>query len=307
MPAAQIASTMPALRVRSWISQPISIAIAAASQTSKMGHGVMAGFGRRRRRPGDDLAQFYTNSQGVIQIRQILRTVAAGLDQQHLHVAERTFAEAAFAIGQVEIPQPHEALVVAERAHRRQAALEAAAPGGERAGVAVADVLEMKQLEIARARRRAKHRADRRDEAARKDMTLDEVDRPQRLRVAVVLDRDRLDQGHAVGAEQVADLAKIVLEVVMADRLDHLDRDQLVVAAGEVAVVLAQHRDPVLEPGRAYARAGELVLLARDRRGGHVAAVAPRRVQGETAPAAAELDHAIARRQRQLATDALEL
>ena len=70
--------------------------------------------------------------------------------------------------------------------------------------------------------------------------------------VEVVVDRDRLQQHQPVGGEQLVAAAEEVVEVLPADRLDHLDRDQPVVAAAQVAVVLEQHRHPVLEPGLAH-------------------------------------------------------
>ncbi len=93
----------------------------------------------------------------------------------------------------------------------------------------------------------------------------------------------------------------------MAHGLDHLDRDQLVVTAAKVAVVLVEQGDAVAEARRIDALARDRVLLARDRRGRHVASVAAGRMNREAAPAGADLDHAIARLQIEPAADAVEL
>ena len=93
----------------------------------------------------------------------------------------------------------------------------------------------------------------------------------------------------------------------MANRLDHLDGHQLVERAPKVAVVGAQHLDPVRHAALADQPLDEGVLLARDGGGGDAAAVAVRRVHREAAPAGPDLDHAIVWRERELATDAVEL
>jgi hypothetical protein len=50
---------------------------------------------------------------------------------------------------------------------------------------------------------------------------LDEVDRVQRPLVAVVLDGDRLHEREPAGASRRAQVAKIGVEVLVPDRLDH--------------------------------------------------------------------------------------
>ena len=83
-------------------------------------------------------------------------------------------------------------------------------------------------------------------------------------------------------------------EVLGADRLEHLDRDDGVVRALDVAVVAQLDVDEVVEAGLADARAGELVLLLRDRDRRHPAAQLARRVQREPAPARADLQDVLA-------------
>ena len=112
--------------------------------------------------------------------------------------------------------------------------------------------------------------------------------------VEAVVDRDRLQQHQPVGGEQLAAAAEEVVEVLPADRLDHLDRDQLVVAAAQVAVVLEQDRDPVARGRpRATRCGGQLVLLAGDRRRRHPAAVLAGGVDRQPAPAGADLQQVV--------------
>ena len=123
----------------------------------------------------------------------------------------------------------------------------------------------------------------------------------------MVLDRDRLDQCHAIGFQQTVDGAEVSVEVLVADRFDHLDRNETVEAALEIAVVLDQQGNAIAEAGGIDALPGEVVLLARDGRGRYPAAVVPRGVQGEAAPAGADLEHVVLRAEAELAADAVEL
>jgi hypothetical protein len=123
----------------------------------------------------------------------------------------------------------------------------------------------------------------------------------------VLGDGDRLQQHRPAGNEALGAAAEELAEVLVADRLDHLDRHELVVGALEVPVVLEEHGDAVAEAGRADALARELVLGRRDGGRGDPAAGATRRVQREAAPARADLEHVILRPERELAADRVEL
>ena len=125
--------------------------------------------------------------------------------------------------------------------------------------------------------------------------------------VRAVVHRDRLQQHRAVGLQQVRAAREERVEVLPADGLDHLDRDELVVAAAQVAVVLEQHGHAILEPGLAHAPHGGRVLVRGDRRRGHAAAARAGGVHGERAPARADLQQVVGRLQVELVEDQLEL
>ena len=110
-----------------------------------------------------------------------------------------------------------------------------------------------------------------------------------------------------MGRQQVAAAREEGPEVLPADGLDHLDRDELVVAALELAVVAQQHGDAVLQAGGAHERDRVVVLLARDGGGRHAAAVVRGGVDGQPAPAGADLQQVVARAEVELAADQLEL
>jgi hypothetical protein len=158
----------------------------------------------------------------------------------------------------------------------------------------VAEILLGDQLQVAGSGLGRHDRVDRRNEAAREHIALDVVDAAPGLFVAVVLDGDGLQQGNAIGLEQALQRGHVGVQVFGADGFDHLDRYQLVELALQVAVVLHQQRDLVLQAGDA-ALGGQRMLLGGDGGGGDVAAVVPRRVQRETTPAGTDLHHAVAR------------
>ena len=102
--------------------------------------------------------------------------------------------------------------------------------------------------------------------------------------VGAVVDRDRLQEHQAVGRKQRRAALEERVEVLPPDRLDHLDRRQPVVAAGELPVVGAEDPDPLLEAGGTDPPLGVLALLARDGGRGHPAAVARGRVERRARP-----------------------
>ena len=96
-------------------------------------------------------------------------------------------------------------------------------------------------------------------------------------------------------------------ELAQADRLDHLDRRDLRVAAAMQPVVLLDDLDQMLEARRANPFARQLRLGGRDRQAGHAGAVLARRREGERAPAAADLEQVVVRAEVELLADAAEL
>ncbi len=95
--------------------------------------------------------------------------------------------------------------------------------------------------------------------------------------------------------------------VAPVERFDHLDRDQLVVRAGEIAVVRVQHRDLVFEAGSPNSVARVLELGVGDRRRCDTTAVRRGRMQRETAPTGANLEHVIGPRQIEECAHAVQL
>ena len=111
-------------------------------------------------------------------------------------------------------------------------------------------------------------------------------------RDAVVRHRDRLDRDLATGREQLVDRGEVGRPVLLADRLDHLDADDRVVLAGDLAVVDELEVD--VDTGRGEPLLGEGRLLGRQRHRGHLG-TALRGTDRQGAPSAADLEHPRAR------------
>ena len=92
-----------------------------------------------------------------------------------------------------------------------------------------------------------------------------------------------------------------------ANRLDHFDRDQLVVATPQIAIVLEQDGDPVLDPGARCRRPRVFVLLARNRGRRDPATTRDGGVDGQGPPPRADLEQMIIRPEVELLADQLEL
>src|SRR5262249_52968024 len=135
--------------------------------------------------------------------------------------------------------------------------------------------------------------------SAREDVATDEIHLALVARVEAILDSDGLDRGDAARLQPVADLAEVSRPVFLADRLDHLDRGDAIIQAPLVAIVLELDLDLAVETCGGDALPPELVLLAADGQPDHADVVTLRDVFGKAAPATADLEHALARREPQ--------
>ena len=96
--------------------------------------------------------------------------------------------------------------------------------------------------------------------AAGEDVALDPVGAAQLGLVGVVREGDDLDARLRTRLERSVDRREVVAVVLRADRLEHLDRDDGIVRAAEVAVVTQLDVDPVVEACLVDALAREVVL-----------------------------------------------
>ena len=117
-------------------------------------------------------------------------------------------------------------------------------------------------------------------------------------------DGDGLHQRLAARLQARRHGAEILRPVLLADRFEHLDRDNGVVFAVQVAVVAQLQPDAVLQRQRRDTALGDFQLRRRNRHAMHFDAL-QRRMFGKAAPAAADLEHALARLQPQRIDDAL--
>ena len=99
---------------------------------------------------------------------------------------------------------------------------------------------------------------------------------------------------------------EVVGPVAFANRFDHFDRHDMVILAFDVAIVPELQVDPVGEACPLQAGPGEFELLLRDRDGGYPHATAGSGFS-KTAPAATDLENAVALPRPDLLEDALVL
>ena len=229
------------------------------------------------------------------------------LRTEDLHVVEPALQEPGLGDREVELPQPPEAPVIAELLQAGRGGTKALAPGAQREHVGGRDVLKPDGAHIGLGGQAALHPLHRGKAAAGKDELVCETPGGLLRLVGAVVDADRLQEHQAVRLDQLRAAAEEEVEVLPPDRLDHLDRGELVEAALQLAVVGLEKGHSLLEAGGAHPTLRVVALLAGDRRRGDAAAVLPRGVDGEAAPAGADLEQVVVGAQLEAAADALEL
>src|SRR5712691_1906770 len=112
-----------------------------------------------------------------------------------------------------------------------------------------------------------------------------------------------MQQQHAVVVEQGMALAEEGIVEADADMLEHADRDDAIEFLRHVAIVLQAELDFVGQSsfGRAHLREG--MLLLRERDAGHACAAELAEIERKTAPAAADIEHVLIRREQKLSRE----
>jgi hypothetical protein len=182
-------------------------------------------------------------------------------------------------------------------------------PELERRRVVEPNVLHVHHGEVSLLRR-LQHDAHAWKVASGEDVAPDEVRAAAVVLVVLVFVRDRLDHGAPARLEHAVNDGKVLKEVLVPDRLDHLDRDEAVKGGLHVlhlAVVAEFDGDAIRETLLldALARVRELLLADGDPR--DFAAGALHRAQREAAPPAADLEDVALGRELELVDDQVEL
>ncbi len=219
---------------------------------------------------------------------------ARHLDLEH-HVV--VVAEGELAADQVELPHPAEALVV-ELADLVAALLEIGPPVLDRLGVVQPQHLDVGGPE-AGLLDPGQHLGQRRAVAAGEDV----LPKPGIGVARPVAPADRMQQGGTRGFQQLFDLAEEFRVMLDPDMLEHADRDDPVEALRHLAVILQAELDLAFEPGILGALLGNLELLLGERHPDHLHAGGLGEIDGQSAPAAADIEHHLARLQQQLRGD----
>ncbi|EXI74854.1 MAG: hypothetical protein AW07_01465 [Candidatus Accumulibacter sp. SK-11] len=182
--------------------------------------------------------------------------------------------------------------------------LEACRPLGERARV-VASKCKGAAYHQTRLRRAPPEGGRTRQHAAGKDVLLDEVGAPAVAREELVTDGDALDDGTAIGCQQALERRKVRRPPAFADRLEHLDRDDVIeLLRAEVSVVAELDSRLVGNARHLQAFARELGLRRRQRQADDLQTGFTGSDFGEATPAAADLEDALARTRLQKLQDA---
>src|SRR6476469_6537523 len=98
-----------------------------------------------------------------------------------------------------------------------------------------------------------------------------------------------MDESIAVRRQQLANLEEILVKMSDADMLHHADRNHPVKLAGELAIVQLTKRDVIGNAGGLGMIACRLDLLGRNVDRGDMGAGFARQMNGESAPAGADL------------------
>ena len=214
--------------------------------------------------------------------------------------------EAVAGSAQVQAPDP-QALGAGEPLRLLEVLIEALGPVAKRLRVVGVEVLDVEGLEP-RPLERREHPGEVEQLAVGEDVAVRELAADVD---AVLLGGDPDDpvvEYPAVGLQYPLDLAAVLVDLGLADVLDHPDaRDGVEAVIGEVAIVGYPDLDQVADPGFPRPLGGELGLRRRKGDPERRDAVLAGGVDHEAAPAAADVEHPLAGLELQFPTDQLEL
>src|SRR5262245_55908971 len=154
------------------------------------------------------------------------RQAAARLAEEHLHVSDAPLAEATLAHRQPQRPEAAEGLVVAEGGGEVGVGDEALAPVAKRLGVVLGDVVHPDGRHVGDLGDAALDHLDRGQPAAGEDEGVGEALRRLLHLIDAVVADNRLQEEEPVVGQQLGAMAEVGVEVLPADRLDHLKRDE---------------------------------------------------------------------------------
>src|SRR6202166_2785273 len=244
--------------------------------------GLCAGKPQRHSVAGFARAQSRFFARDIVARRRRDAFVLGQLDLKYDHVAA---AECHLGAGEVELPHPHEALIVKPH-HLVAVGKETLAPGFERLGI-----VQLQNFDVADQKAGAldgrQHFGQRRDVAAREDVFGDPgIGDAGRAAAA-----DRVQQRDAIVGEKLRPFAEEDIVKADADMLEHADRYDAVEAAIGIAIVDQVESGIPRKPALDRPVLGALVLLLRQRDTGHLRAGNFRKIERQTAPAAADIEH----------------
>lgn len=223
--------------------------------------------------------------------RQQWLATASGFRHQKLRDTNLTLVKSGFAVAQVVMPCANEALVESQKSYRIDFLPEVTTPVCQGVGVVWAEVLDVKETEVGLSADTPRHRADTWEESSGENVSLNKVNRLTIALVPMIGDRDRLQAHHAMRLQKLATLGKVSRQKLFPNGFDHLNRDQLVVLSTQIAIVVFQQTDAIIDRGVTKSACGIGVLLVGDRCCGDPAAVLPHGMFRESSPARADFQN----------------
>src|SRR3569832_215086 len=222
-----------------------------------------------------------------------VRCGLAGLGEHDLADVDISRQKSSLTVGEIIFPQSPEAVVETERDEVRPCGAEVISPGRERLGIilpenALANDGDAKTLT------KQFENLRRRQHAAGKNVTLNEVDVAAVFLKQVILDGDCLDTGKSTWKQAIAQLREIARPEFFAYRLAHLDGGDAVILIALIAIVLQPDLDAIAEAGGLNASLGEVTLLLADGESDDLRADLGR-IFSEATPSAADLEQLLPR------------
>ena len=215
--------------------------------------------------------------------------------------------EGGFAVAEVVVPLADEAVVELELVQLLVVGVEARAPLAQRADVVQAEVVQLEHMQVAHALEGLGDAAHGHEERTGEDVLLNPVHAGDELAVTAVGAGDVLQGEQAVVLEQAVALAEVTVHIALADGFEHLDGNDFVEAARDIAVVLDADLRVVADALADEAFAAVVVLGLREGEGGDLAAVFLHRVTGEAAPARADFKDVVSGLEAERAAERLIL
>src|SRR5690606_8024312 len=168
--------------------------------------------------------------------------------RSQLHHADGAGIKPGFTVAEVVQPHPAETVIKPELFNLLPGVNEPLTPVRQRAGVVRPHIEEVTHHKIGMAGHEFIHGGDAGQKAAGEDVALNKIDAFAVVAIALILNGDGLNRHPPAWTQTRLAGAEKCWQVALTDGLNHLNRHQLVVDPGQIAVVAEQHLNTILQP-----------------------------------------------------------